>query len=302
MRKLIILFLIAFLFIKINAQEYQYVPMPMKNAVWSEMFYYFGSLYNFPNDTMNVKYALFDEDTTIFGETYHKLFMVLDSIPSRNNAVLTIFIREESKTVYYRDLDATAPGEGILYDFNVKVGDNLHFPQGDVPVAKIDTVLIGNTLRKRFYLWWEDSDVIWIEGIGSLRGILHTYTWSLNDYYDLLCLKQNDTLIYYNDKFGTCYPAYPNPYDAIYDKKTTIQLIISPNPVKDILNYQLPENNQGGFIKIISVDGRIQLEKEISTGENKNIIIETLNDGIYLLIYINAEQILYVNKFIKVKE
>ena len=65
----VILLLIAIGFaFTAKAQEYQYVPFPDSNAVWSE--FYWSSeapgIYN--------KYALFNEDTVINNITYHKLF------------------------------------------------------------------------------------------------------------------------------------------------------------------------------------------------------------------------------------
>jgi hypothetical protein len=277
------------------SQEYEYVPMPTSNAIWSEMLYYYGFHDFYPNDTMNVKYALFDEDTILYEKTWQKLYMVFDSIPTKKNAILNGFIMEENKVVYYIGENSG----GILYDFNAKVGDTLNLINAEfVPVYKIDTVLVGSTLRKRFFLWWEDSGLVWIEGIGSLKGILTSDDWPLDRKPELLCFKHNDEIIYYNDLYGTCYPDYPNMYNTLKETKQNEDLIIFPNPCYNSLNIK-SDNNKGGIIKIISYDGKLQFEKSIQPAKEISINTENLMDGIYLLIYINTENKIYEHKFIK---
>lgn len=302
MKKLLLFSLTISLFSMLNAQEYEYVPFPTSNAIWSQIYNYYGSHSFYPNDTMNVKYALFDEDTTIFEKTYHKLFMVFDSIPSRQNAILTLFIREEAKTVFCHELNTTVPREWVLYDFNAKVGDTLNLKGLGkfVPVCKIDTVLVGSTLRKRYFLWWEELGLIWIEGIGSLKGILISDNWPTNENNELLCFKHNDSIIYYNNRYGTCYPDYPNMYNKLKETKYEEELIIFPNPCYNSLNIKT-DNSKGGIIRIISYDGKVQFEKNIQPSKEININTQNLIDGIYLLIYIDTKNKIYKQKFIKTR-
>jgi len=295
MKKLLTICLFIVFAVSTFAQEYEYVPFPTKNAVWSEVFYYYGS-YPYPNDTMNVIYALFDEDTLMYGKIYHKLFMLTDSIISKERAILDGYITEENKIVYYVRADFIKGGK--IYDFNLNMGDMFDFYMGDVPVVKIDTVLIENTLRKRYYLWSEDGHLTWIEGIGSLRGLLYSVTWPLNENHDLLCYTFNDTTFYYNDKFGTCYPDYPGLYTTINEPKPIQELNLYPNPVTDLLNYSLPEKPVGGKLRIITIDGKIQLQKMI-LNKKGSIDVGFLENGMYQLIINTSNQQVFTKIFLK---
>ena len=284
-----------------KAQEYEYVPFPTQNAIWSELFYYYGSQ-EYPNDTMNVKYALFDKDTVLFDKIWQKLYMVFDSVPYKENAELEGFLLEENKIIYYMNSNLTNGGK--LYDFNAKVGDtitvNIPIPI-DVRVYKIDSVNINEKLRKRFHLDFGegmDFGIKWIEGIGSLNGILWPGTWPTNQKHELLCLKRNEKQIYYNNNYGTCYPDYPNMVNAIKDIKKQNKLNIYPNPAKNLLTVELNNFNKG-MLKIFSFDGKIILEKQINNTGKQSINIENFHRGIYLIVFINQGNEIYKGKFIK---
>ncbi|MFC2138538.1 hypothetical protein ACFLTE_10215, partial [Bacteroidota bacterium] len=125
----ILLLLISF---NIYSQEYQYVPFPTENAIWSEI-YYFPV---FTEPPVYERFALSGEDTIIENITYKKLYIFYDTIFDVNNATCIGGIREDSaKRIYYKSdnyvhedkpMKTYYPGEEqLLYDFNLNVGDTL---------------------------------------------------------------------------------------------------------------------------------------------------------------------------------
>jgi hypothetical protein len=78
------LFLICPLLSQGLSQEYSHVPFPDSNAIWSEIYYPPA----FSNDLPKCQsFALFNEDTLINAQTYHKLFLLKDSVFDRQNAI-----------------------------------------------------------------------------------------------------------------------------------------------------------------------------------------------------------------------
>ncbi len=90
----------------------------------------------------------------------------------------------------------------ILYDFSLSVGDSVLISESNNPyyayVLEIDTILIADNPRKQLTMkgmyGWDD---IWIEGIGSLYGLLTTEFrfWEFHD-YELTCYEENDIPLY----------------------------------------------------------------------------------------------------------
>jgi len=141
------------------------------------------------------------------------------------------YLREDtvSKKVYYSEW---LPEEiGLLYDFNLLVGDsaiidNYYVGFEDVLLIcdSIDSININGSLKKRFYLHSPDygGADIWIEGVGSKFGLLYS---GVNCYgmtgggTDLLCCSKNDTVIYMDSTYNSCYieEFYPKITSESYD-------------------------------------------------------------------------------------
>lgn len=221
------------------AQEYQYVPFPDSNAVWSEI--HWKPIFDPPPRWVYNKYALFNEDTVINGITYHKLFHTHDSEITRENSTYIGGIREDSlKRVFISYVEGFKPDEPyykkefLLYKFNLNIGDTLWdnrdkifiAPLRYITVKSIDTININNSLRK-VYGFDPISWVFWIEGIGNVKGLIFTSgdlpTNGMNN--DLVCMHQNDTLLYY----------YPGTEEVPYDDCVPsfvingIPLLVNPN-------------------------------------------------------------------------
>ncbi|HLN74651.1 MAG TPA: T9SS type A sorting domain-containing protein [Prolixibacteraceae bacterium] len=271
----------------LSDQEYQYVSILNAGAIWSEK-------YNSPEpvypDTKITppsyeRFTISGEDTIINSIAYKKLYMFYDSVFIKSKATVIGGIREdESKKVYYKGkkIHPLKPStsiitnngghegdEVLLYDFGIKIGDilkidNLTMPDENLTVASIDTVLIGNTYRKEFSFKHGEypyPGVKWIEGIGSMKGLLFTSgsTPTNGLYNDLICFKQNNEPLYFNNSYPSCFPDLSgnnkentefapigaewyysqyesyNPPQANYIKHTSIKdSIINGKPVKVI--------------------------------------------------------------------
>ncbi len=270
----------------LKAQEYQYVPFPGSNAVWSELYWSSESpaVYN--------KYALFNEDTIINGVTYHKLFHAANSATiTRENSVCIAGIREDSqKRIFVNSsMFQFTPDikEVLLYDFSINVGDTLgqhndtigaiFSPPGYLVVKDIDTILIQNSMRKVFsfnHFPW----TVWIEGIGNVQGLIFPSgdltTGGANS--ELICMHQNEILKYYNPDYDGCVPSFvindvmltPNPDVKVY-----------PNPVTMGIVYF--ENLDFETLELFDLNGNLIREETIKGLSVFELKIPCLSPGVY---------------------
>ncbi len=216
----------------VQAQEYQYVPFPDSGAVWSEMYS--------SEETLVVyeRFTVTREDTLINNLQYRKLYIFYDEIFDKANAKCVGGIREdEQKKVYYNGegvhsfKPSNNEGSGVLlFDFSVSVGDTIkngNSSHGDIIIEDIDTIQVGQTLRKVYQL--NQSWVKWIEGIGSTKGLLFTSGdlptgGAANG--DLICFLQNDSVLYHDDYYNDCFPSNV----GIELKKLNLGIQVYPNP------------------------------------------------------------------------
>ena len=137
-------------------------------------------------------------DSTWDGKKYMKVYMTTDS--SLVKWDVHGLIREDSThKVFYKSPDKEQ--EELMYDFNAKIGDSLFIPPNFVDdpilVCSIDTVELGGVKRKRYKLarqfCSDQPQDLWIEGIGSLLGILNSNrVGAIGVYISLLCFYEND--------------------------------------------------------------------------------------------------------------
>ncbi|MBN1186131.1 MAG: T9SS type A sorting domain-containing protein [Bacteroidales bacterium] len=292
------------------AQEYSYVSFPDSGAIWSEVYYP-----PFSSEIPHIleRFAVNGEDTVINSLTYKKLYIFYDTVFNKENARYVGGIREDSaKRVYYiadtiihdfkPDAIALTPGqEMLLYDFSVNVGDTLwegnFYPIDEwLVVNKIDSFLIKKKYRKRIHFEYITS-VKWIEGIGNIRGLLFTSgaTPTNGLYNDLICFKQNDSILYFNENYTDCIPAIT--YDA-NEECLPLDIILYPNPVKDNLIRLDFGNNMILSIKIIDCKGMVIDSKSNNNNPCFSLSTEKYSPGIYFYIATNALGIAYTGKFV----
>ena len=262
----------------------------------------FGQDFISPNKQWNVRqsggYGYTTEVFRIQGDSlvdslsYSKIWVSFDSLATFTFKGL---LREESNVVYYIPPDLS---EGILYDFNLEIGDttsviNIFCGNEVIPitVTNIDTVEYFGVSRKRWQLdSYGGSEEYWVEGIGSLNGPLYTKYWYciVCPVWELLCFHNNDTLRYIMPYETNC---YQNTV-GVNENNDKHDFSIKPNPVKKGNYIYIETNSIPNSISIYNSSGL--LIKRVNKIRDKIVRIETndLKSGMYLLtIRLNEDRI-----------
>jgi hypothetical protein len=131
------------------------------------------------------------------------------------------FIREDSvKRVFYKV--NVAEQERLFYNFNLQLHDtitaysintldeNLYVQPQLYFVVSVDSVLIGETFRKRINLGSPEDSANsfenWIDSTGNPGGILHNVGLMVGrDSYSLLCFSEDGIVKYHHPYFDSCY-------------------------------------------------------------------------------------------------
>lgn len=188
----------------------------------------------------------------------------------------------------------------ILYDFSLSVGDSVLISESNNPyyayVLEIDTILIANSPRKQLTMkgmyGWDD---IWIEGIGSLYGLLTTEfrLWEFHD-YELTCYEENDIPLYTSTPSCTrCDIAtFTNP------ENTQESISIYPNPVigRSVIDWAksfFPKQ-----LNIYDLFGKTIFSKSVVNTEELYIDRKDLAKGVLVLELVGNNRNTYRQQFI----
>ncbi|MCD6201258.1 MAG: T9SS type A sorting domain-containing protein [Bacteroidales bacterium] len=237
-------------------------------------------------------------DSTWDGKKYMKVYMTTDS--SLVKWDVHGLIREDSThKVFYKSPDKEQ--EELMYDFNAKIGDSLFIPPNFVDdpilVCSIDTVELGGVKRKRYKLarqfCSDQPQDLWIEGIGSLLGILNSNrVGAIGVYISLLCFYENAELIYTNPKFDSCYYISTGIFNHSVEK---ITIDIIPNPVSNVSFITInPVISLDMKLEIYDIHGRLRMVKTFDSSGKCIIRQAELYNGIYFYrVIINKNMIKY---------
>lgn len=227
----------------------------------------------------------YDGDSLFNDILYKKMYYWFDSTFSER--YFAGLLREEEPKVWY--VPPYVDQEGLLYDFSLNVGDTVdvismfcwEYPEYGLVCQAMDSIQLETGEYRKRWIFEGWSEEIWVEGVGSLYGPVHSRVYNcIFDYYvELLCLYHDDILLYSNPWFEFC---YINTL-SIPEVETAIPVHISPNPVK-----------AGGRIKINAdfVIDRLEvytshgvLKRQIAGFEMRNELFETgrLSPGLYLI-------------------
>ena len=304
MKKYLIFILLFFISGKDYAQTY--FPFPDSNAVWSERF----NPPEYEGYSSYPIYGLLNQDTIIKSIKYHKLFSFSDTIFTKEYATYIGGIREDStKRIYYKGInvfescypaDTNNYGEVLLYDFSVIVGDTIrngNFNSDEyLIVTLIDSVLLNNKYRKRINFKYNSSQ--WVEGIGNIiRGLLFTSgslpTKGVSN--ELICFKQNDTVIYFNPKYDNCfYLGVGIRKNESLEKKTEV----FPNPVTDISILDFGDLSGSDFVRIYCINGAMIKQIDIKGKRQIYINKKDFLPGIYFYKIISDKGKTFSGRFV----
>ena len=204
----------------------KYVPFPIENAGWNVMLSHTPEYFQ---QTRDILHYTLRGDTTINDKLYKKVCIVKGTT---ENPAYIGGLRESNKQIFYagtgfgyisdanranqqriKHIKNCSPSlltengnEVLLYDFNAKVGETVQWGHDYVVISKIDSVLVGNSYRKRYRL--NDNDIL-IEGIGSVvKGLFG----SISDipacggswYWEQICFSENGETVYLNPSYVDC--------------------------------------------------------------------------------------------------
>lgn len=301
-----------------------YTPFPDSNAVWNVLeFCRLGSSWGDSIWNNTIHYGLFG-DSLINSLNYHKLYFnngLTDStmVFSSPNTIYNGAIREDTiaKKVYYIPKDSL--NESLIYQFNLSLHDTITISTiyGDNKYVcnSIGSILINNHYRKRYSIWSILTQIgdNWIEGIGSINGLLYFFNNPIGNTIKngLLCFYQNDTLIYQMDGSLNYWPIptslynsgcyHQDLYTSIPENKNSEKQdeIIFPNPITAESILKIPSKISGKSALIEIYDAQGKLIKKINSVDENGIPLNAseFSSGLYIFKLINNSNI-YTGKFL----
>ncbi len=295
MKKL--LFLLFMLVILDNINSQSYFPLLKEGNQWNVLRDYFNPIHY--TEIINA-----DLDTLVDGRLCKKVVSTRDTSTSAiySNRYL-LFEDTIARKIYSLDNQNNLR---LYFDFTVQLGDTvtLYSPfynsLDTFVVSQISNVDINSSSRKKVTLDYCSSSFYvqnidtWIEGIGSLKGLIYGSSPPyVGSQYTLLCVSSTNQIFYQNTNFSQCY--YTNVDIDEYRKPF---LLISPNPVIESIHVKnIPENATN--LKVIDIYGSCVYKSIIINGD-MNVSLINLKSGLYILIIFNEKEILSTKSLIKI--
>ena len=228
----------------------------------------------------------FINDTLINDSLYKKAYYSQDE--EYTNWSLTGFVREDDEGFYFRNL---TNNEEKLYSYNLQIGDVFYSKNSLyssdsllVSVNDIDSILINGIYKKRYRLigpWQYDNGMEdWIEGIGSLSGIIYPFINEMTTGGEvrLLCYFEDGQPLYKTSIFGLS-ECYYEDYVLANNEIEYKQIAIYPNPAKDIINIESDITSDLNYC-IYDVSGRVYLTGQLA---DNRINVSGFRKGVYIL-------------------
>jgi hypothetical protein len=256
--------------------QHNYRELVLEEKIWSNT-----SIPSMPGEYRSY-WIKFEGDTIINDLNYKKVLRANDPLHSEWN--VKGFIREDvanQKVYLYNNYSQE---DMLLYDFSLEQGDSILTYAGD-RYAKVDTVLyepFGNstdTLKQ--ICFFSSCSWKWIEGIGSLSGILE----GLNAFYlvggtlKLVCYYENNNLIYHNPDFETCFPE-GIVSAAMFDNKENLEIF--PNPAREKITIY-SQNSRILAVEIYDLTGTCFYRKINIETNRVELGTDKLPKGMYVL-------------------
>ncbi|TVQ14896.1 MAG: T9SS C-terminal target domain-containing protein [Bacteroidetes bacterium] len=295
----ILLFCCGFFFVAPFAlQSQSFIPLVGENKSWNCAYEEF--------DWQESYTIRLEGDTLINGIEHKKI--IREMHPQTSKEVIG-YIREDSLGRVYA-LN-TSFEEGLLYDFSAIPGDtivlhntlNMNEWDYDCPwfaelTIVVDTVYTIETedgiTRRVSAVKRTDNNFseLWIEGIGSLAGVLKSGTNLFEElscppflWNYLMCYFEDDLLVYYHSPFDQ--PHDCRFYDDTSVEKITrnpIQIKILPNPVSGSFFHIESSEPFQGEIYIFNSLGKLVYRESVNSLKTKFIVpIVSFKPGIYFL-------------------
>lgn len=300
MKKLLLLIATLSVF-SAKSQTFVYHPFPESNATWninmSQGMCFMGG---FSSEDYSIT---FSGDTIIENLAYQKLTSPFVQSNFTGGCTQINFpgyqgaIRQDvtNKKVYY--VPPSQLTEQLLYDFTMEVGDTVkgYLESFNYPldiVTEIDSVLVGDNYRKRWFIN-PCYEIYLIEGIGSTFGLLKPSLGCATDmdYYSLTCFNQNGQSLYPDPSAECQLITSTNDIDAKSDA-----VLVFPNPSNGSFTVEFYRPIDILEVRLSDMIGNIVFQTQISN-QNK-INIANLPSGAYILTIIKKDNIATIRKII----
>lgn len=236
--------------------------------------------------TYTTSFFKFDEDTIIDGKLYQQVFISEDE-HQEEWFFFGNFIREENNKVYLREYFGE---EGLIYDFNLQLGDTVvvNNPRSisavTLVLTEIDSVETTDGYRDRWKLTNDEFMIpeYWIEGIGSMGGILNSSTevfGGLCGTYILLCQEESGSTIYMNPEYEQCYYLLLDDGVDIEAPENAFDIIYSPSSQRIELTFF---DNESRRVHLTDMNGR-KVSQLQSSENNVHLSIKLSSKGLYII-------------------
>lgn len=268
-----------------------YFPLVDTGKTWSTFHDYCkGKWYTFS------EYTKISGDTLLDGIQYKKVWNSADSLGTV--WALNSFIREDQqRQVFLRNTYTSE--EHLLYNFNLQVGDLLvlQYPEDTYRVDSIFlTTLLNGEQRREFIL--QDSAYnctdTWIEGIGSLRGVLNSgYCGIVGDSPKLVCFTEHDTTKYHDPSYEKCYIITGTSHIP-----ETIQFNVFPNPARETMTIESNGPNDDNLsFEVYNLLGKLLLNVPLSHQKTVIYLKNTfLSPGVFVYRVMNDSSLVTSGK------
>ncbi len=237
--------------------------------------------------TFNSHSLKIEGDTMINNNLYKKVFLSNDSL-NINWEQTNDYLREDDmKRIYWTG----GFDEVLLYDFSLSEGDTFlvvpYLPDTcKIVVTEVDSVEIDNgEMRRRLKVTAIGvsfpEEVIWIEGIGSMRGLInHFYAYCAVDHPDqLLCHYDNGELTYQHNPSG-CFLV-----SSVKEIEKQNGIKIYPNPIGEVFTIEvIKESPKVESIFIYSLTGKLVEERKLNDKSLETVDISKYQSGMYFLL------------------
>jgi hypothetical protein len=284
------------------AQSYH--PFPTGNASWNNLTWAQWGPSPEQIHLINSQYIM-EGDTLIEGKEYQKIFMASVDLGMFEPLYIGGLREDQDKNIYFFPYDIGLPtyspsvfptdtAETLLYTFNnLQVGMTLPINQGmtELTVLSIDSVLIGNSYRKRYEIVQNGTlfgPNYWIEGIGCIKDLFMPFTYEFEWALYTLCFTDTATyhLSYPWGAEDSCHYALPtgliDPLDA------TVRL--SPNPCYEFVNLEQSGLMLPARVQLINMQGQIRLEDDVNSLMHR-LDVSHVPPGIYELLFYSEDRI-----------
>lgn len=260
-----------------TAQNYH--PFPTGNASWNNLTY--AQWGPGPEQMYMVNSQYFMEgDTLIQGMFYKKIYMQSSDMGLFDPLYIGGLREATDRNIYFFPADAILPTyaptvfpsdttETLVYTFNnLQVGMILPINQGntELSVLAIDSVLIGNSYRKRYEIAQNGTlfgSNYWIEGIGCTKDLFMPFTYEFEWALYTLCFTDTATyhLSYPWGAEDSCHYTLPT---GLADPMTTT-MKLSPNPCHESVTLECPSLMLPARVTVINLQGKVLLEDEVNS-------------------------------------